>query len=70
MKRVLPSIIMMETTTDKDQENMNALKIFRIGMTKEGYPYGTWQTMEAVNIQHQGVSEKDQNMEHSNSKFF
>ena len=38
-------------------------------MTKEGYPYGTNQTIEAVNTQDQGVSEKDRNMEHENSKF-
>ena len=28
-------------------------------MTEEGYPCGTWQTMEAVNAREQGVSEKD-----------
>ena len=33
-------------------------------MTKEGYTYGTWQTMEDVNTRDQGVSEEDQNMEH------
>ena len=38
-------------------------------MTKEGYTYGTLQTMEAVNTRDQGVLEKDQNMEHQNSKF-
>ena len=38
-------------------------------MTQEGTPYGTWQTMEAINTRDQGVSEKDQNMEHQNSKF-
>ena len=38
-------------------------------MTQEGYTYGTWQTMEAVNTRDQGVSEKDRNMEHQNSKF-
>ena len=32
-------------------------------MTKEGYPYGTNQTIEAVNTRDQGVSEKDQNTE-------
>ena len=63
---------MMETTAVEDsenQENLKVLKNFQISMTKEGYPYGTWQTMEAVNIRDQGVSEKDQNMEHWNSKF-
>ena len=30
----------------------------------EGYPYGTWKTMEVVNTRDQGVSEKDWNMEH------
>ena len=38
-------------------------------MTQEGYPYGTWQTMEVVNTRDQGVSEKDRSMEHQNSKF-
>ena len=38
-------------------------------MTYKGYPYGTWQTMEVVNTRDQGVSEKDRNMEHQNSKF-
>ena len=33
-----------ETTTvedSEDQENLKALKNFQIGMTQEGYPYGT-----------------------------
>ena len=38
-------------------------------MTKEGTHYGTWQTKEAVNTRDQGVSEKDRNMEHQDSKF-
>ena len=47
----------------EDQENLKALKNFQIGMTKEGYPYGTWQTKEVVNTRDQGVSEKDRSME-------
>ena len=62
----------METTTIKDsedQENLKALKNFQISMTQEGTPYGTCQTIEAVNTRDQGVSEKDLNMDHQNSKF-
>ena len=62
----------METTTvedSEDQENLKALKNSQMCMTQEGYPYGTWQTMEAVNTREQGVSEKDRNMEHKNPKF-
>ena len=33
-------------------------------MTKEGYTYGNYQTIEAVNTRDQGVLEKDRNMEH------
>ena len=57
---------MMETTTvedSEDQENSKALENFRIGMTKEGYPYGICQTIEAVNTRDQGVTEKDRSME-------
>ena len=57
---------MMETTTvedSEDQENLKALKIFRIGMTRKSYPYGTSQTIEAAKTRDQGVSEKDRNME-------
>ena len=64
--------MLMETTTvedSEDQENLKALKNFRICMTQEGTPYGTWQTMKPVNTRDQGVSEKDRNMEHQNSKF-
>ena len=64
--------MIMETTTvenSEDQENLKALKNSQICMTQEGYPYGTWQTMEVVNTEDQGVSEKDRNMEHQNSKF-
>ena len=42
----------METTTvedSEDWENLKALKNCQMCMTQEGYPYGTWQTMEAVN---------------------
>ena len=53
----------------EDQENLKALKIFQICKTQEGYPYGIFQTMEAVDTRDQGVSEKDRNMEHQNSKF-
>ena len=52
----------METTTvedSEDLENLKALKNSQICMTQEGYPYGTWQTMEVVNTRDQGVSEKD-----------
>ena len=62
----------METTTvedSEDLENLKALKNFRICMTQEGTPYGTWQTMKPVNTRDRGVSEKDRNMEHQNSKF-
>ena len=72
MKRILPCITIMETTTvedSEDQNNLKALKNCQMCMTYKGYPYGTWQTMEAVNTQDQGVSEKDRNMEHQNSKF-
>ena len=55
--------------TPKDWENLKALKNFQIGMTLEGYPYGTCQTIEDVNTRDQGVSEKDRNKEHENSKF-
>ena len=53
----------------EDQENLKALKNFQIGMTQEGYPFGTWQTMKVVNTRDQGVSEKDRIMELQNSKF-
>ena len=43
---------------------MKALKNLQISMTKEGYPYGTCETMEVVNTQGQAVLEKDRNMEH------
>ena len=62
----------MEATTvedPEDQENLKALKNCQMCMTQEGYPYGTRQTMEAVNTRDQGVSEKDQNLEHQNSEF-
>ena len=66
MKRILPCIIIMETTMvedSEDQEILKALKNFQIDMTQEGYPYGTCQIIEAVNTRDQSVSEKDQNME-------
>ena len=72
MNRILPCI-MMETTTvedSEDQENLKALKNCQMCMTQEGYPYGTWQTMEAVNTREQGVSEKDRNMESQKLKVF
>ena len=56
----------METTTvedSEDQEKLKPLKNFQIGMTKEGYPYGIFRTIEALNTRDQGVSEKDRNME-------
>ena len=65
--------MLMETTTvedSEDQENLKALKNFQICMTQEGYPYGTWQTMEVVNTRDQGVSEKDRNMESQKLKKF
>ena len=64
--------MIMETTKVEDSEdwkNLKALKNCQMCMTQEGYPYGTWQTMEAVNARDQGVSEKDRSMEHENSKF-
>ena len=64
---------MMETTTvedSEDQENLKALKNCQMCMTQEGYPYGTGQTMEAVNTLEQGVSEKDRNMESQKLKVF
>ena len=61
--------MLMETTTVEDSEDQENLKAFRICMTQEGYLYGTWQTMKPVNTRDQGVSEKDRNMEHQNSKF-
>ena len=56
----------METTTvedSEDQENLKAMKHYQIGMTQEGYPDGTCETIEVVNTRDQGVSEKDRNME-------
>ena len=64
--------MIMETTVvedSEDQENLKALQNFPDFMTQEGTSYGTWQTKEAVNARDQGVSEKDRNMEHQNSKF-
>ena len=49
--------MIMETTTvedSEDWENLKALKNCQMCMTQEGYPYGTWQTMEAVNTRDQG----------------
>ena len=62
----------METSTVEDfedQENLKALQNFQICMTQESYPYGTCQTIKAVNTRDQGVLEKDWNMEHQNSNF-
>ena len=53
--------MMMETTTvedSEDWENLKALKNCQMCMTQEGYPYGTWQTMEAVNARDQGYRRK------------
>ena len=65
--------MIMETTTvedSEDWENLKALKNCQMCMTQEGYPQGTWQTMEAVNARDQGVSEKDRNMESQKLKLF